>query len=214
MGRRRAGARAAIRLRASLILALVLASCTPRPPKKEPDPAVNPGARILQFYARDPVLPRGEKSVLCYGVDNAKTVRIEPAVDRVWPTLSRCIEIAPTQSTTYTLTAEGADGKPVAQSVTVSVGAALPKIIEVSVNKLEVQSGEEVTICYHVKNAASVKVSPGHPMPMQLTTPEHGCYSDRPAKATAYTVIASSSQGVTDVERVTVKVKGAAADKR
>ena len=72
-------------MRAALIASIiVLASCAPQPKKKKPEPAAGT-ARILQFYARDAVLPLGEKTLLCYGVEGAKTVRLKPAIDSVWP---------------------------------------------------------------------------------------------------------------------------------
>jgi hypothetical protein len=64
---------------------------------------------ILQFYASPGVIRRGETAQLCYGVSNAKTVRLEPESGAVWPSFSRCIDVRPAQDTTYTLTIE--DGK-------------------------------------------------------------------------------------------------------
>jgi hypothetical protein len=64
---------------------------------------------ILQFYASPGVIRRGEAAQLCYGVSNAKTVRLEPQSGAVWPSFSRCIDVRPAQDTTYTLTIE--DGK-------------------------------------------------------------------------------------------------------
>ncbi|HEV2689565.1 MAG TPA: hypothetical protein VGV35_13475 [Bryobacteraceae bacterium] len=208
MGRRRAGANHSPILRAILIAsALLLACCAPQPKKKKPEPAATKTARILQFYARDAVLPLGEKTLLCYGVDGAKTVHLAPAVDAVWPAFSRCIDIAPSKETTYTLTAEGEDGQPVAQSVTVKVGAPRPKIIEVSVNSLNVHAGEQVSVCYHVKNATSVKVVPGRSLNLAVASSGHGCWADRPARTTTYTVTAYGAGGATDTEHVTVHVK-------
>jgi hypothetical protein len=174
----------------------VLGSCS-RPAATVPD--LSKTARIVQFYARESAVPKGEKTMLCYGVENAKTVRIDPPVDRVWPAISRCFDIAPSAATTYTLTAEGEDKQPVAKSVTVQMGSALPKIIEVVVNSLSVRAGELVRVCYKVKNAKSVKIEPG--------TPEQGCVVDKPTKTTTYTVTASNAEGATDTERVTVSVK-------
>ncbi len=87
--------------------------------------------RILQFYARDGVLTEGDKTVLCYGVVNAKSVRIEPPVEGVGVALNRCVAAAPERDTRYTLTAEGTDGRTVSESFTLSVApdpATLPKI--------------------------------------------------------------------------------------
>jgi hypothetical protein len=66
--------------------------------------------RILDFYAAPGLISRGQKALLCYGVANAKSVRLEPAVARMYPALSRCFEVAPPHDTRYTLTAEDAQG--------------------------------------------------------------------------------------------------------
>ncbi len=87
--------------------------------------------KILQFYAREGNLTQGNPTVLCYGVLNARAVRIEPPVEGVSPALSRCVEIAPLQGTRYTLTAEGNDGHTVTESFVLQVSAdqtTLPRI--------------------------------------------------------------------------------------
>jgi hypothetical protein len=65
---------------------------------------------ILAFYATPGTLRRGQSAQLCYGVSNAKTVRLDPPIAAVWPSLSRCISITPDRTTAYTLTAEDAAG--------------------------------------------------------------------------------------------------------
>ncbi|HXZ81295.1 MAG TPA: hypothetical protein VEG30_15305 [Terriglobales bacterium] len=77
---------------------------------------------ILNFYATPATVHRGEKAQLCYGVSNAKTVRIDPPVAAdVWPSISHCIEVAPTRDTSYTLTAEDGAGHSAMQKLLVSV---------------------------------------------------------------------------------------------
>lgn len=76
---------------------------------------------ILHFYASPGVIRRGETSQLCYGVSNAKTVRLEPQAARVWPSANRCMEVAPSKDTTYTLTAEDAAGQTKTATLTVLV---------------------------------------------------------------------------------------------
>jgi hypothetical protein len=76
--------------------------------------------KITQLYA-PAVLAKGETGKLCYGVVNAKTIALDPPVDRVWPALTRCIEIKPKQTTNYTLTATDAAGHSVQQSALVQV---------------------------------------------------------------------------------------------
>lgn len=65
---------------------------------------------ILHFYAMPGVLRKGESAQLCYSVSNAKTVKIDPPVGRVWPSLNRCLDVTPVADTTYTLTIEDEKG--------------------------------------------------------------------------------------------------------
>ena len=76
---------------------------------------------IQMFYASPGVIHRGESTRLCYGVANAKTVKLEPQSNPVWPSHSRCVEVAPTKTTTYTLTIEDAAGNTKSQTVEVKV---------------------------------------------------------------------------------------------
>ena len=76
---------------------------------------------ILNFYALPGRIHRGEESELCYGVSNAKTVTIDPPVEGVWPSLSRCINISPKKDTTYTFTAQDAAGNTKTATLTLEV---------------------------------------------------------------------------------------------
>ena len=66
--------------------------------------------KVLMFYANPPMVAPGEKALLCYGVAGAKSVRIEPIVDGVGPSLSRCVEVSPKASVKYTLIAADEGG--------------------------------------------------------------------------------------------------------
>jgi hypothetical protein len=77
---------------------------------------------ILSFYVTPSLIKRGESAQLCYGVSNTKTVRLDPAVESpMWPSLSRCIYVQPKKETTYTLTAEDAEGHSKTATVTLLV---------------------------------------------------------------------------------------------
>jgi hypothetical protein len=76
---------------------------------------------IQMFYASPGVIQRGDSARLCYGVSNAKTVKLEPQSNPVWPSHSRCVEVAPTKTTTYTLTIEDAAGNTKSQTLEVRV---------------------------------------------------------------------------------------------
>jgi hypothetical protein len=189
----------------TLVPILALAAC-PRNERQSPPPtaALQPGpVRITQFYVAPPNPPRGEKAMLCYGVDNASSVRLEPDIERLWPAMSRCFQIVPTKPVTYTLIAErGAEH--VSQSLTVNPGAPPVRIIEVSINKLQVKPEELVMVCYKVKNAASVTIQPGVWVSRDAG---FGCVQDRPKRTTTYLVTATGADGATDTERVTAQVK-------
>jgi hypothetical protein len=78
--------------------------------------------KILNFYASVGAVLLGDKALLCYGVENAKSVRISPTLQGgVYPSPSRCLEIVPERTTHYMILAEGFDGRVVTQSFTLPV---------------------------------------------------------------------------------------------
>jgi len=76
---------------------------------------------IQTFYATPGKIRRGQSVQLCYGVANAKTVKLEPQSNPVWPSYSRCVELTPAKTTAYTLTIADARGNTKSQSLTVTV---------------------------------------------------------------------------------------------
>ena len=110
-----------------------------RPSWVHPGGAERGPVKILQFYASVGSLTRGEKAMLCYGVENAKSVRISPMAQSVYPSANRCLEIVPEHTTHYTLLAEGYDGRVAMQSLTLpveTVPAPPPQILPVAVGIL------------------------------------------------------------------------------
>jgi len=76
---------------------------------------------IRSLYVSPTLIHPGEKAQLCYDVDNAKTVTLDPPAGEVWPSHTRCLDLSPTKSTTYTLTITGANGQSTSQSVKLEV---------------------------------------------------------------------------------------------
>jgi hypothetical protein len=76
---------------------------------------------IQSFYASPGAIHKGDSVQLCYGVANAKTVKLEPQPNPVWPSYARCVSVSPTKSTTYTLTISDAAGNVQTQSLEVKV---------------------------------------------------------------------------------------------
>jgi hypothetical protein len=76
---------------------------------------------IQSFYASPGDIHKGETAQLCYGVANAKSVKLEPQPNAVWPSYARCVNVSPAKSTTYTLTVSDASGNMKMQSLRVIV---------------------------------------------------------------------------------------------
>ena len=76
---------------------------------------------IQAFYANPGAVHRGETVQLCYGVANAKNVKLEPQSNPVWPSYSRCVDVKPTKTTTYTLTIDDGAGNTKTESIEVKV---------------------------------------------------------------------------------------------
>ena len=165
------------------------------------------GARITQFYTTLARVPRGEKALLCYGVENATAVSLEPPRQSLSAVPARCLEISPVADTTYKLTAEGADGKAVTQELKVAVGAAQAaraRIVNVNVSALEVKAGDLVSVCYTVEHARAVTIEP---IGFLGGSTGKGCATDQPRKSRTYTISAVGAGGEKDQEKVTVQVK-------
>jgi hypothetical protein len=76
---------------------------------------------IQSFYASPGAIHKGESAQLCYGVANAKSVKLEPQPNEVWPSHARCVSVSLQKTTTYTLTISDAAGETQIQSLQVRV---------------------------------------------------------------------------------------------
>lgn len=192
-----------MRLAAAVSLTILLASCGQAPvqTKQQPGNAAEPAAKVkLEFYAENRKVAKGLKANLCYSVENAARVQLDPPVEEVWPSLTRCFEVAPVKNTTYTLTAFGADGASVKKTADVSITAPPPRLYDLWVNSLDVKQGEEVRVCFKVENTQRVKTSAGK------LDPAKNCISDIPAKTTTYKITAMGGDNEIDSGTVTVRV--------
>jgi hypothetical protein len=77
--------------------------------------------KIISFYATPGKIQRGDTVDMCYGVSNAKAVKLEPPVANVWPSVDRCIQVAPKKTTTYTFTADDGKGNAKTAQLTIEV---------------------------------------------------------------------------------------------
>lgn len=193
-----------------LTAALLHTGCgSPGVPEKASAPAPDQHAKILSFYPRDLVVTEGDKTLLCYGVSNARAVRIDPPVQGVSPALSRCVEVQPKGETRYTLTAEGLDGQAVAQSTTVRVGideASRPRITSFQiVGTQKDYTGRTIfTLSFADRNAEEVSIDP--PVFPLLHGAPSGQFSVKPDKTTTYTLTAKSKNGYLAHRQLTVEL--------
>ncbi len=163
-----------------------------------------PGVKIEQFYARSGEITDVENTVVCYGVRNAKSVRIEPPVAAVTPSLVRCFTVEPKVDTRYTMTAVGVDATTDTASFEVKVKPAPPEFKMLAVSDKQIPRGEVVTVCYGVERATGVRMEPGG---WKLPPGMKNCIRFYPPKTTEYTLIASGTAGVERKERFKVAVK-------
>jgi hypothetical protein len=180
-----------VRIATTVLLGFALAACQHAPPAH---------ARIAHFKADPSFIPTGTGGKLCYGVENATKLDLNPPVEYLLPASERCIDIAPKQTTTYTLTAWGADGGEDKKSFEVRVGPPLPRLSDLIANSTAVKRGSLVKICFKVENARTVRARPGK---LDLKT---NCVTDFPRKTTTYKISAIGPDREEDDGTVTVKV--------
>jgi hypothetical protein len=200
-----------LRLLAGIILVVLLAACGSAPvAQKKAGPP--PGPKITLFYASPPTIALGERSLLCYGVEEATAVKIEPELEPIKPSFSRCIEAHPKVTTTYRLTAEG-KGAPATMEAEIRVGPAVAKQTEApkphviqffAASAREVPAGGPVTLCYSVVDAASIELTPSQqPVP----TTGKACVSVTVTTTTKYVLKARNHAGVEESAEATIAVK-------
>jgi hypothetical protein len=77
--------------------------------------------RILNFYGGPGTIRRGERATICYGVNAADRVRLDPPVEELHPAISHCFQVTPLRDTEYKLAAEDRAGHVVTQSLVIKV---------------------------------------------------------------------------------------------
>jgi hypothetical protein len=165
------------------------------------------GVKILQFYAAPAVLMEGQTAILCYGVSNATSVRIEPGVEPVSPSMNRCLAINPEETTRYALTATGAGGETESASFVMQVEAdpdRLPQILYFLKGRKQKEGGRTLyTLCFETRNAALVSVEPRAFSPGPLF---RGCFYAAPPATTTYKLTVADAKGRKVQREVTLTV--------
>ena len=167
--------------------------------------------RILQFYAGEGSLVEGNKSVICYGVLNAKSVRMEPSVPGVTVALNKCVEIEPVRDTRYTLIAEGNDGRMVSESFLLGVRPdpeTLPKItsFEIVDRKPDYRGRMVFLLSFSQQNGLEVSIDP--PAFPTLQGSPNGRFYVAPETTTKVTLTVTGKFGHRVQRQLIVEVPG------
>jgi hypothetical protein len=162
------------------------------------------GLKLVHFYASPAEIVTGEKAIVCYGVENAVAVRLEPPVEEVRPVLNRCFSIAPEKTTTYHFSATGKNGEEVSAEFTLPVNPAPPFITMFATSERKIRRGEFFTICYGVEHATSVLLQP---LGLNLPAVPKNCVKTVPAVSMKFTLIAQGAQGMTHKQTAQVVVQ-------
>ena len=170
---------------------------------RQSPPDDNGAVSITQFYARSVEMVDGDPNLVCYGVRNATSVRIEPAVENLTPAPNRCFFVEPHQDTTYKLVAEGTDGSQASESFRIRVKPAPPAILMFTTSERQIPRGEAVTLCYGVAHASTVRMEPNG---WQLPPVARNCTRFYPMVTATYTLIAAG-EGGTDRKTFAVSVR-------
>jgi hypothetical protein len=165
--------------------------------------------KILQFYAREGSIVEGSSTTVCYGVVNARTLRIDPGVQGIAPSISRCIEVAPESDTRYTLTVEGSDGRSISESIFVMVRpdvALLPRIASFRItSRTSDYTGRVIfSLAFNAVNAEQVSIDP--PVFPPLYRVPSGRFYVRPQTTTTYTLTVTNKHGRKVQQQLTVEV--------
>jgi hypothetical protein len=198
---------------AALTAAMVM-GCGGREPEIVEPPEPQP-LKILQFYPGALQIRPGEEVSLCYGVENAASVRIEPDGPEIDPSPNRCVMVTPEKTTTYTFHATGEDGSEQTQTAEVrvsgapvargqaggSAGAGLITLFAANVNTAA--PGQQVTICYQAPEATSLRLQPAA---APVKAGGRNCFTVSPKQTTTYRLTATGPSG-TDTQSLTIRVR-------
>lgn len=163
--------------------------------------------KILHFYAAEGYIIEGHKVSICYGVLNAKSVRMEPALDGVGVLLNRCVQDSPQVDTMYTLIAVGLDGSVASESFLIQTrpdADLLPRITRFQLLRSHDDPARRVySLSFETRNAYKVSIEPAV-FPTLLGAPI-GRFYVSPERTTTYTLTVSDKKGRSVSQKLTVE---------
>jgi len=147
-------------------------------------------AQILRFAASPNTIGLGASTTLSWSTSNATSVSISPTVGTV--SANGSTTVSPATTTSYTITATGADGKTVTAVTTVTVsGSAIPQIVTFVATPQSIAPGGSTQICWQVSGATSISIAPG----IGTNLNANACATVTPSATTTYTLTATNAVG-------------------
>jgi hypothetical protein len=144
--------------------------------------------QILFFIADPTTIQGGQSTILSWKILNADSASISPAPGTVNASAGQ-VNVMPTSTTEYTLTAKNATSSDVAR-VTVTVQRPMPTIPVCTAVPMNITQGESARIIYQTLNADTVSILPGFP-----SVPPSGEVVVSPTATQSYTVTATNANG-------------------
>jgi plastocyanin len=154
--------------------------------------------QVVQFGANPASIQAGQTTTLNWILSNATSASITPGVGAVDPKTGS-VSVSPTETTTYTITANGASGS-TTSSVTVTVGASGPQVLRFEASPVTIQPGQQTTLSWTTAGASTVSISG-----VGSVTP-NGSTTVSPSQTTTYTLTATGADGKSVTAPVTVTV--------
>jgi hypothetical protein len=144
--------------------------------------------QILYFIADPTTIQGGQSSTLSWRILNADSATITPNIGGV-SAQGGSINVAPTGTTTYTLTAKNATSSDTS-AVTVIVQQPKPQILVCTAVPMNISQGESARLFFDTVNATSVTITPG-----VGAVGTNGNVVVTPTVTTNYTITATNTNG-------------------
>ena len=161
---------------------------------------------IERFESNPQVLERRGNVQLCFRVQNAQQLAIEPPGPQPQSNSVGCVTRLVGDTTTFRLTASGEGGPSRQVSSTLTVRVAPPQapvIVFLRADPPSLQGTGVTRLCFAARNAEGATIAPGGPQPQ---SPSEGCVSRRLSTTTTFTLTASRSGAPSQTRDVTVAV--------
>jgi hypothetical protein len=157
----------------------------------------SPRVRIISFSATPSLVSGGQPATLVWNVENATDVTITPNIGSVNAQTGQ-VQVTPTQTTTYILTARNGVSEATASAIVV-VDTPQPSFSRCQITPANIVEGETATISWETRLASSVRISGIGNVAL------NGNQMVTPVVSTTYTLTATNSVASTDCS-VTVQV--------